>query len=476
MHDKTLIPLIFRTVFENTPCLNTFLVETIARKLKIDKKNKKKLSDKIRYLVKKLEKHGFIITKRISKKLYYIFPAPQFSQDSKADPTTQEGFDWILKADARNSPETSPKPESTDEKTDIKHAYDVVATPRYPKAHETWFVTACKYWRKTTLTDDDIELIKEKFDHWKADVSEKVMLFLRPDGYIEIKDYKTRFTSKSEAVKILKKAEEIFNNAFKEYDKAIFLTITLPRCFPLKVAMYILTFLHHRVKAYIRKHTGEKTPHFRVNEPQKAFYPHIHSIIFGTDWLMPKWELTRYLDKHLENFLSNMGEHYKRTINKRATDEDVRALNKLGKRLLKKYKGYKKKHTKYEGVINWITKVRLEDGKPVFDNPPPDYKSGDEFKGMARDGGKPLIWDYLKKYILKNVYQAKKEEEGDYSGKEESRLAWYWLLRVPFYSCSNNLRPQKQRPPPQGWIFLFSTYEVNLQDALEYAEWLAERA
>ena len=84
-----------------------------------------------------------------------------------------------------------------DEETAIKHAYDVVGTPRYPRADKVWFATACRYWKKHKLTEHDIEYINEKFDQWKADVSEKLLLFLKPDGYIEIKDYKTRFTSKS---------------------------------------------------------------------------------------------------------------------------------------------------------------------------------------------------------------------------------------------------------------------------------------
>jgi len=473
--DGILIPLILKTVLENTPCLNVFLTSTLRKKLKIPKSEGKRFSDKVRYLIKKLERHGFIITKRISKRLYEIFPAPISSQSSKADTPTKMALDLINRSDARNSHEGLLKDENSNEKADIKHAYDVVATPPYSKAHKIWFKLAVRYWKKHKLTKDDIEEITEYFEAWKDDVSEKVMLFLRPGGEIEVKDYKTRFTSKSEAYTLLRRADEIFNNAFKQYDKAIFLTITLPRCFPMKIAMYILTFLHHRVKAYIRKETGEKTPHFRVNEPQNDLYPHVHTIIFGTDWLMPKHELTRYLDKHLENFLKRMGDHYKQTINKRATEKDVKSLNKLGKRLLKKYKRYKAKHPKYEGVINWITRVKIEDGQAVFENPPPDYSFGSGSQKTMPDGGNPTVKPYVTKYLLKNAISCSLGENGESNDSQNSKLAFYWLMRVPFFTYSNSLRPVEEKPPPAGWIFLTSCYEVNLQDALEYAEWLLSK-
>ena len=81
--DGVLISLILKTVLENTPCINTFLTSTLKKKLKIPKSEGKRFSDKIRYLIKKLERHGFIITKRISKRLYYVFIAPIFSQSQK---------------------------------------------------------------------------------------------------------------------------------------------------------------------------------------------------------------------------------------------------------------------------------------------------------------------------------------------------------------------------------------------------------
>ena len=474
MNDKELISYFFKLLFENTPLLNTYLTQAVFKKFRVKREDRKKVSDKIRHIVKKLERHGLIFTKRISKKLYEIYPTPITSQSQKSDPHHKITLDLNRKGHARNPHESPTQAENSDEEGDIKKAYEVIKTPRYARVNPLWFKIAKRYWDENYITNSDIEEITEAFEAWKEDVKEKRLIFMRPDGFIEIKDYVTRFTTKSKAVEIIKTAEEIFKNAFKEYDKAIFLTITLPRVFPLKIAIYVLSFLLHRIKAYIRKQTKEKTPHFRVNEPQNDFYPHIHCIIFNVDYVMSKNELTNYLEKHLENFLSRMGEHYKRTINKRAKDDEIKALNKLGKRILKKYKRYKAKHPRFSGPINWITKVRTEDGTPVFENPPPDVKRFFDKKGTQTDGGKITIWDYLKKYFLKNITSATAEEEGETKEKEKDNLAFYWLLRLPFYTCSNTLRPKKQKRTPQGWVYLCSTYIFNINDAIDYAEWLIE--
>jgi len=57
--------------------------------------------------------------------------------------------------------------------------------------------------------------------------------------------------------------------------------------------------------------------------------------------------------------LSNeLRHHIQKTVNNRLTDEQVRWLNEFGKKLLKKYIGYKRKRRKYKGPINWITQIR----------------------------------------------------------------------------------------------------------------------
>jgi hypothetical protein len=87
---------------------------------------------------------------------------------------------------------------------------------------------------------------------------------------------------------------------------------------------------------------------------------------------MEKQEFTEYLEKHLIEFLQNLGHHYRKTINNRASDYDVLALNELGTIYVKKYYKYKKQHPKYSGPINWLTRITLEGNDFVFENPPPD--------------------------------------------------------------------------------------------------------
>ncbi len=116
---------------------------------------------------------------------------------------------------------------------------------------------------------------------------------------------------------------------------------------------------------------------------RRLTWPHI--IIFGIKRIMDKREFTLWLDQVLTNFFSNMGHHVKKTVNNKISEEEERWLNKLGKKLLKKYVRYKKKHRGYRGPVNWVTPIKrkkvveeTEDGKKIryyweFTNPPPDY-------------------------------------------------------------------------------------------------------
>ena len=69
---------------------------------------------------------------------------------------------------------------------------------------------------------------------------------------------------------------------------------------------------------------------------------------------------------------SSMGHHIKKTVNNRLTDEQVKALNKLGKKLLKRYLKYKRKHPKYQGSVNYLCKLVRKDNRWEWENPP-DY-------------------------------------------------------------------------------------------------------
>jgi len=60
--NSKIVRLVLKFIYENTPCLNTFLFNKICEILKPSPEERKKLSDKIRYIVKKLERYGYIVT------------------------------------------------------------------------------------------------------------------------------------------------------------------------------------------------------------------------------------------------------------------------------------------------------------------------------------------------------------------------------------------------------------------------------
>ena len=136
---------------------------------------------------------------------------------------------------------------------------------------------------------------------------------------------------------------------------------------------------------------------------------------------MDKRELTLWLDDKVIRFLQRMGHHIQKTVNNRLTPEEVKNYNKLGKKLLKRYLKYKKKHKRYQGPVNWLTKIyKDENGKWVFKNPPPDLQ-GNKKQGTLFDGANASVSDYIKKYIIKNLRSALEGTEKE----KDTTLAWY---------------------------------------------------
>jgi DNA-binding Lrp family transcriptional regulator len=424
----------------------------------------KKLSEKFnlsRYqvyrLIKKLEKEGVIETYRVSRKLYSI----TLTNPSKV-------VDLIKCEPARN-PETSNtiQEDEPDTKQLLRHARELLK-PKWKRINSNHKEAIEKYGLKATMTEEEREEVASLFELWLMDTEDKILWFKKQDGTDEFLPYITRFNSKTKALEILRKAENCFNTAKSMYDFGIFLTITLPPIFPQRLALWILTFLVHRIKAKILRAYKESKPHIRVNEPQASWNPHTHIIIFGVDYLMPKDELTQYLEKHLNNFLNNLGRHYKKTINKKATDYDVLALNVLESIYAKKYAKYKKQHKKYVGPINWITRIRVENDTLVFENPPPDRKNEHGAIKTLNDGGSESVLDYLKYYMISNVIEAKEIQENGVSKVKNLSIVWYWFNRMPFFYASKILRTDQKKRTKAGWEFIgaFRLKENN---------WLEER-
>ena len=228
-------------------------------------------------------------------------------------------------------------------------------------------------------TEFDREYLELSFETWRDNVKEKVLVFVDLEGELVYLPYETRFTSERYAKRLIAKFNEAWAKATKMFDVGVFLTITLPPIFPPIIQKYTLSYLRHRIKAYLRKKYGDKIlfasdfeeevedlktpPHISVYEPQKNLNPHLHDIYFGITRIMDKRDITRWLDDLLIRFLSRMGHHIQKTVNNRFTEEQVKWFNKYGKKLLKKYLRYKKKHPKYKGPINWVTQVKRKSFK-----------------------------------------------------------------------------------------------------------------
>lgn len=465
--------LITKIVLEKKIVVNTYLTKILFKRYNPTGKERKKLSDKIRYTVKKLSRKGVLKINRISPRLYEIRPGdPAKLVDLKAG------------TGARNQHERRETQEQNDEKgalTQISEQYYFI--PRYPRQSTNYFKAAVKIWNKhaKNIRKEDISNVTAAFERYIMDISDRVLLFRDQGGELKVKNYRSRFITPPEVIEKLNQYNQAFEKAVNTYDEAIFLTITLPPIFPLKLSLYILSFLLHRIKALLRKHHGETLPHIRVNEPQRSLNPHVHVVIFGTGFLMPKKALTRYLDQHLENFLENLGEHYRMTINKRAKPEEVKGLNKLGKRFLKRYKRYKAKKQRkrkkkaYEGPINHITKVIIKEGTPIFQEAPPDTAKIMQKQAENGENNEKAVnvIEYLKYYIIKAMMEAIENAEDPFR-RQKPELAFFWIFRLPFFFISPKLREQKEKPPPAGWIFIGSCTEDTLADYIGQLEEPAE--
>ena len=344
--------------------------------------------------------------------------------------------------------------------------------PKHPKtllrflpqrSHDEWYKIAVRLLTKPVeyFEEIDRELLVMHFSAWLDDVDERVLVFVDENGDLIEKPYKTRFTHPECVEYLLGKYDDAWDIA-SQYDVGVFLTITLPPIFPLKVEQWLLSYMRHRLKAWLRRRYGFTPPSIRVPEPQKSLNYHDHMVFFGVPRIMDKKsELTPWLNSMVERFLSDMGRHVKNTINKRLAPQEVEELNEYGRRLLKRYRRYKREHPKYEGPLNWITKIHKEGDKWVCKNPPP-YLRGDDGKD-----GKTTLPDYLKKYLVKNLRLLKSGFPDD-DVKEGVKLAWYWLLRIPFFTVSPSLRVPREKPPPLGLKFIGS-YHASWCELLSLA-------
>jgi len=349
--------------------------------------------------------------------------------------------------------------------------------PKHPKtllrflpqrSHAIWYEIAVRLLTKPVEEFEEIdrELLVMYFSAWLDDVAERVLVFEDEDGDLIEKPYRTRFTHPGYVKYLLAKYEESWKKGREEYEEGVFLTTTLPPIFPPKIEQYLLSYMRHRLKNWLRRRYGFTPPSIRVPEPQKSLNAHEHMVIFGVGRIMDKYELTEWLDDKVERFLSDMGRHIQKTINNRLTSEEVEELNEYGRRLLKRYKRYKRRHPRYKGPVNFITKIHKEENEWVFEHLPPDLQKqvqGNERAGTLYDGANKAVSDYLKKYLVKNLKALKSGFPDDV--KEGVKLAWYWLMRIPFYTVSPSLRVPRKKSPPLGLRFIGS-YHASWREQL----------
>ena len=365
-----------------------------------------------------------------------------------------KALDLIHRAHARNPYDLLADDEQSKQNTHSKELlhYAILPSKRLRASREWIELNHLRL--KASLSKDEKEEITSNFELWLNDARETLLLFKDINGEYVTIQAKNRFISKSSAVEQLKKLEQAFSIALQNNWNAVFLTLTLPPIFPLQVQRWLLSFLLHRIKAYIRKREKKTVPHVKVNEPHKDFRLHLHIVIFDINFIMRKHDLTLYLNKHLENFLRNLGEHYKRTINKRADDDVVIALNKYGKKLLRKYKAYKRSKKGFKGPINHLSAIKQLDGSYVFKDAPRDAR---KVAKTLNDGGQVSVFDYIKFYVMKNVSEASQIAEADESKPikvSSIELAFYWYARLPFFTMSPPLRQPRPPREPAGWTYI----------------------
>ncbi len=126
--------------------------------------------------------------------------------------------------------------------------------PNY-RASQEWWDVARRLLIKPPVeyTEFDKEYLELSFETWRDNVKEKVLVFVDSEGNFVKYPYETRFTSERYAKRLIARFSEAWAKATKMFDVGVFLTITLPPIFPPIIQKYALSYLRHRVKAYLRK-------------------------------------------------------------------------------------------------------------------------------------------------------------------------------------------------------------------------------
>lgn len=413
-----------------------YIVRAALRKRGIDPSNKReytKLYHRFYRLARALDEKGLIeLEKDIESGMLFMRPSPN--------------IDLIIRFCASK---TSRKPESVE--------FDVRLPREARKVRYLLFKPPLEW------TDEEWEELNLRFLDYVEDRSERIIVLrsLEENGlgereYLFLR-YRTRFTDPS----YIRRAWARYNEAWRagsQFTFAVFATITLPPVFPLSIQRYALSYMINCLKAWLRRRYGY-CPHIRVNEFQKNGNLHAHLVIFGVSYIEEKEEFTRLLEKWLRAFLASMGTKINGMRRKKLSEWLVSRLDRIGRSLLSRYERYKRRHTGFEGPINYLVALKRTKTGWSWAGRPPHYvleASARVASKKLADGGSVSPQDYLSKYLGKALDAASSLASGDSSAFDEpdcNLLALYWLTSTRFFSYSPSL--VRSKPPPSSGAYEF---------------------
>jgi len=486
--------------------------------------------------LKRLEDDGLVIEEKLSGLLFF-YPAPSaflwLNNLPKSDFLSLNASNFCTHIDlTTRERESETLRVNLDPQTLLYNLKFQLEYNSKLKASEYWWkVQYINY--KLSLDHKDLRKAYLNFSLWLADINQKVLVFMKPDGEPAYKLYKTRFNS----LEKLYEREEAWEEAWAKAEKYSFgvgLVLTNPptSVIPLKIQRIVSSVLRHKIKARLRRRLGFSPPHICSFEPQRGkkslLSLHSHMYIFGIpfiDFRTHKWQrkrvkeliralkeeeeglspflenkktdpfqktieevvddslttviekiawketdeakraFTEYCDAVYEDTLANLGKRIKSTVNKRLAPSDIKKYNRLGRSLLLKYRQYKNelrekalrkgKKSLYTGPVNWLSRIHRTENDWVFENPPPDAFSSQLLKNPA-DGGKISPKAYSFKYPVKMMRFVKALVQGKKLPKKHKLVVFYWLLRIPFFTLSPQLRDRVKERISCGWKFIGS--------------------
>ena len=283
---------------------------------------------------------------------------------------------------------------------------------------------------------------------------------------------KTRFNDQEKALMILIKSKKALDDAFKKYEDAIMITLTIPHIFPLSIPVKdndkiigfiplqdsIITQLKANMMAWIRQSwKGHNIKVFTAYEYHTDYTLHLHVLVFGIPYLI---EWSRKFGRKKEDALTYYTRKYNITVHSKKSELSkhiftalldiwlqkilVRFGSELRIDLLQAYLDYKRKE-KLQGPINEIHRIKNGEwkGKPPKDAIE-EYSSGAAYRGAVYR--KILSPD---QYVLKNVTKIIDTiaRGGGVEEKDQAKVYGYWLFGKRFNSYSPSLLPKAEGPP-----------------------------